>query len=91
MTNLYHPPPLSNIPQLREADHRLVEHITHEATPTTDQVADWHYVDVLLERDWSRPLVRVLRFFVGNARGPQVDLVSSVLGSARAEGSALVG
>lgn len=45
--------------------------------PTIDEVADWHFVDQALARDWDRPLVRLLRFFVEPPRqrgAPEVQL-----------------
>ncbi len=62
----------------------LIDWVTASITPTTEEVADWHFTDQILRYEWDRPLLRVLRFFTdpqphstrgGESIGEEVDLV----------------
>ena len=62
----------------------VIDWVTACITPTTEEVADWHFTDQVLQNEWDRPLLRVLRFFTepqpGTRRaqesaGEEVDLV----------------
>lgn len=59
---------ISNTQESDSSDTELVEALTRYLTPSIEQVADWHFSDATLHQDWDRPLVRVLRFFVGDAQ-----------------------
>lgn len=48
------------------SDSETAERLRQHITPTIEMVADWHLIDSTLDRDWERPLVRLLRFFVGD-------------------------
>jgi len=41
-----------------------INRFTSYATPSLEEIADWHVIDQLLESDWNRPLVKILRFVV---------------------------
>lgn len=94
MTNDTRPQPVC------ESALDVIEKITREATPTDVQVSDWHYTNVILERDWDRPLVAVLRFFVergvkatstmADPGAPEIDLVTSDFAASTSEATALV-
>ncbi len=94
------PPPSHSRTAKQQVELALVDHITHYATPTDKEIVAWYYADAVLERDWSRPLVRVLRFFVEQDRSsttalvgddePQIDLIDRVHGAATFDGSVVV-
>ena len=58
------------------SDHDLVEFIAAQSTPSDETVADWHRIEALLDRDWERPLVRLLRGFVTNESQQRIDVTT---------------
>ena len=66
MTSKLHP---TRDPKATNAE--VAEMLTRYLTFSIEEVADWHFTDVALHREWDKPLGRVLRFLVGD-----VDLVS---------------
>ncbi len=59
-------PPLD--PHPTEAE--LIDGLTNKLTLRIEEVADWHYTDAALYEYWDRPLVKLLRFFVGDDVAP---------------------
>lgn len=58
-------------------DHQLVGRIANYLTLPIEEVADWHYTDAVLDRDWDKPLVSLLRFLVEDSLPTEcVDLRS---------------
>lgn len=51
----------------------IIEALTTYLTLSIEEVADWHFTDVALHREWDRPLGRVLRFLMDDA-----ELISSI-------------
>ncbi len=66
MTELAKVPPESD-------DLEMIEYVTTALTFSIEEVADWHYTDVVLDKDWERPLLKLLRFFVEDSLPGELD------------------
>lgn len=61
------------VDQQTDFETDVIEPLVAAITPTTTVVADWHFADIVLHRDWDRPLVKLLRFFAGSTAVPPTE------------------
>ena len=54
---------------LSTEEQHIVDDLAMLITPSSETVADWHYIDAKMYVECERPLMRVLRFFVEGCLG----------------------